>query len=323
MARKTAFDKKLDRIAELRSCSHDDATERELEKLLADSNALIVSRAAAVVGSREVTRLVPHLVAALERLLQARAKDDKGCLAKEAIAKSLEELRNDAPEPFLAGARHVQLEGTFDGTIDTAAGLRAVCAVALTRFSHEWEAMRTLADLLADPEAVVRSEAARALGQVVDSGTAELLLRLKSQLGDTEEEVVESTFASLLAIDDEYYAFVESRLLKAGSATVRAAAMALGLSQDRARATTVLLNAWEATRGPTRELVLVPLALTKTEEAFAFLCRVVRREDKRYALEALRALSVFPSTDEQRELVREAAEAHVDRAVIEAHDRLF
>ena len=69
----------------------------------------------------------------------------------------------DEEDAYRAALRHVQREPVWGGSEDTAGPLRATAAFALVRMNPR-DLVVLLADLLADPDKVARSGAAKALG---------------------------------------------------------------------------------------------------------------------------------------------------------------
>src|SRR5262249_46175669 len=104
----------------------------------------------------------------------------------------------DDDEAFRHGVRHVQLEPVWGGRADTAAPLRALCALGLVQVGSP-EAMIELATLLADPEADARIGAAHALGNC--GLAAAPLLRFKVLTGDSESAVLSECLSGLMKID--------------------------------------------------------------------------------------------------------------------------
>ena len=115
-----------------------------------------------------------------------------------AIACALFNFDYDSAELYLSGVRHVQTEPVWGGSSDTAAELRAICAMGLanTRFPGK---LRALVDLLVDREWQARAGAARALA-ATGCEAALLLLRSKALSGDCEE-VLSDCFGGLLTTE--------------------------------------------------------------------------------------------------------------------------
>src|SRR5262245_47582320 len=102
---------------------------------LADALALghyrVVAKAARLTGDALLYDLVPALLAAYRRFLDKPVKSDPNCYAKKAIARALVALDCEDVEFFLAGLTLKQMEPIWGGTADTAADVRASCALGL------------------------------------------------------------------------------------------------------------------------------------------------------------------------------------------------
>ena len=197
---KQAFDKKIEELEALRSCPSSASTTDQLRKALRDRNNFLVSKAAAPAGELGLRDLIPDLESAFDWFLVNAAKSDPQCWAKNAIARALKALEHDDPSVFIRGCKHVQLEAIWGGRADSAATLRATCALALAACSLDRaKILQHLVDLLVDPETPVRVDAARAIAQLPGWDSA-LLLRLKALAGDKEPEVSGQCFTCLLDI---------------------------------------------------------------------------------------------------------------------------
>jgi len=102
-----------------------------IAQFLAHKSNLLVAKAAKLAGEAGIESLEPQLVAAFHRFMKNPAVTDKGCEAKTEIVRALEAMGAAEPEVFLAGIRHVQMEGAYGPPIDTAVGLRAASAMGL------------------------------------------------------------------------------------------------------------------------------------------------------------------------------------------------
>src|SRR3979490_904500 len=116
----------LEQLGKLRSATPAEAIP-PLRKALGDKSNLIVAKAAKIAGESMIRELIPDLLAAYKRHFEDPVKRDPQCWAKNAIAKALREMEYGEAEPFLRGARYVQLEPVWGGEQDTAAALRGIC----------------------------------------------------------------------------------------------------------------------------------------------------------------------------------------------------
>ncbi len=156
------IERELEELAALRSCETEVVRTHAFRKALNDKVNVIVAKAATLVAEMQLQTLVPDLYLAFDRLLTDPLKSDPKCWGKEAIAKALKNLEHAESTIFLKGVRHVQLEPVWGGEEDTAANLRATCALALlqctdlTRDDKLWLVM----PLLTEKSASLRKDAA-------------------------------------------------------------------------------------------------------------------------------------------------------------------
>jgi hypothetical protein len=68
-------------------------------------------------------------------------------------------------------------------------------------------------------------------------------------------------------------------------------------------------------------MLLLPIALTRCEEALALLLDVVRDEHADSAAAAVKALSIYSDNPERRALIREAVLMPDDRVIAAAYER--
>lgn len=305
-----SFDEKRARIKALAAAPTSAAP--ELRRFLADKNGYLVGEAAHVASELGLRELVPDLAAAFGRLLDDPVKSDKGCSGKNRIVEALLALEADEPDVYLAGIHHVQREPAFPEAIDTAAGLRGLCAHALFHIGHS-RALTEVAPLLADPEPVTRAEAASALGgSGLDAAAA--LLHLKVLTGDGEPDVLGACYLGLLRQAPSRYLPVVSRALQKGAAGVaEAAALALGESRVP-EALTVLQEALSAVgQGHLGESILLGIALSRSEEGNAFLLSLVERAPHGRAAAALSALALHRHDEALVERIRQILGARGSR----------
>ncbi len=284
----------------------------ELRAALGDRSSHAVAKAAEIAGERELTALEPDLAAAFERLLVDAPRADKGCLGKTAIAEALVRIGAERAELYRAGARHVQLEPVWGGRADTAARLRAACAMGLVRMGDP-HAYDVAAALLVDPEAPARMGAAEALGHGV-AYVATPLLRMKTLAGDAEARIVGECFASLLRLAPEASLPFVSAFLDASAPEVQeAAAFALGESQlaDALEP----LRRWQQRADDGGRIALLAIALLRLDAALDFLVTLVGTAPPRLARLALDALAAPCERAAVRERVLRAARDREDGAL--------
>lgn len=311
MARKTALDRKLARLSELRALPESEALLQELRQSLGDKSPHVVARAVKLIGEREITELVPTVEANLERFTVEPTRSDKGCLAKTAIIKCLVQLEQGSAEIFLRGLHTVQMEPSYGGPVDTAVELRSYSAMGLSATAYPHTVLE-LVTALTDPEPPVRRAAIQALG-AAGGLEVEPLLRFKALSGDREPQVVSDALEVLLAIaPGRSLSFVERFLDSRDEDIAEAAALALGAS--RCEAAFELLTARIENRidsSFTRTLLL-SLSMLRRENSIAYLLDLVAKAPRRRAEHALQALAIHRYDDKIRERVMEHLAARPD-----------
>ena len=264
-----------------------------LKKALGESHYRVVAKAARLAEDALHYELEPLLLAAFARLLEQPVKQDPSCIAKKAIARALVALDCGAVELYLRGLRYRQLEPVWGGTTDTAADVRASCAMGLVASGYS-RALVELTALVADAEAAGRIGAVRAIA-CGNPREAELLLRTKALVGDAEPQVVGECFTGLLTVEpDESIAFVAGYLSHADGALRELAALALGESRLDA-ALAPLKEAWgDVLVGDELRRALVRAAAAhRSEAAFDWLLALVAEARVPIALEVVEALALY------------------------------
>lgn len=283
-----------DKLAELATLGKEPDTleaRKQLHKHLASKISLIVARGAEIVAHLEDHEFTPDLIAAFHRFMKDPAKTDKGCAAKTAIVKALVAAECDDEEVFLAGVRYFQHEPTWGGRSDTAAQLRALCGLGLVQIGSP-EAMKELAALLADREADARIGAAGALGHC--GATAAPLLRLKVLTGDEEPAVLSECLNALMkASPRASFEFVARFVDRSYESLYEHAALAL--AESRVSGVFELLQEkWTATFDRDfKQSLLLPIGLTRCEEARDFLVSVLETGEVRLGTAAINALTIY------------------------------
>ena len=270
----------------------------QFAKALASKSNLVAAKAARIVGQSQWRELTGDLARAFERFRQQGARLDKGCTALTAIARALFALDYDDAELYLKGTKHVQMEAVWGGSTDTAAELRAVCAMGLagTRHPHK---LRELVPLLVDAQWQTRAGAVRAIA-TVGSEAASLLLRFKALSGDPEPEVQSDCFGSLIALE--------------GAAGVQfvagfgdeSAILALGASRRADSVEWLIAKFGVVADFETKRSLLVGLAASRTDAAIGFLIGVIREGSARISEIAVAAMEVNRGDERLREAVQKA-----------------
>jgi hypothetical protein len=287
-----AFEQALAELSAARADPYATGAAKALRRALSGRSNLLAATAAEIIGEWELDGFTAELTGAFNRFLIDAVRSDPTCAAKIAIVEALNRLSYNDGELFARGLRHVQMEPVYGGRIDTAAGLRAACALGLAR-SDPPDVLLELAGLLADPEADARAGAARAISVAARPGGAPLLW-YKAQIGDNEMIVMGECFAALLRLEPERAVpLVVERLQGEHEVLAETAALALGESRLPA-ALPPLLAAWENPGGPAlRRTILTAIALHHSDEAFDFLCGLADGAPAAEAEAALAALAIF------------------------------
>ncbi|MHB8875973.1 MAG: HEAT repeat domain-containing protein [Myxococcaceae bacterium] len=305
MKRPSAFDKKLERLRELRRLPAEQAA-KELREFLAAKQPYLVAKAAEAIGELELQGLGAELSGAFERLL-AGDQPDSGCIAIAKVVEALGKLEVHAPEAYLRGLRLVRMEASGPGFIDTAVSVRIECAHALMTIHHP-HALFEVTPLLADPEAAVRAGGAHTIARSPADGAA-AVLQLKLLIGDPEPEVLGACMAGLLASAPERFVPVVGDYLDGEDlGLAELAAIALGESH-RPDAVEVLVGALERQAPSSLSAsILLALALARSDRAQEQLFAVLEGHDERFAEQALTALAVLRHRPGVEERVKAAVE---------------
>lgn len=306
MAQRQSIEDRLNRLKEIRSQSLSPDEVEELRAAIGSANNVVAAAGARAAARCQCGELAPDLVACFERFLE-RPQKDKGCRAKLEAAKALDDLGHRDADTFLRGSRHVQMEPAYGGPEDTAAELRGVCALALVRIGHPRTLYR-LTDLLADPQPGPRQTAARALG-FLGGRESELLLRLKALSGDSEPPVSGECFAALMRAAPKGSLDFVARFLEAeDGAVAEQAAVAIGESREQGAFKALRTHRENCTDFELASALLLPIALTRHDEAFEYLLGVVEDGPRVQAVAALDALRLFDDHGERRREVERAVE---------------
>jgi hypothetical protein len=290
---------------------------RALVKALRGANNVMAARAADMAGRGGMAELAGELAAAFARCMEQPLKRDKGCLAKNAVIDALTALEHDDTDLFLRGIRHVQMEPSWGPPVDTAGYLRGKCAFALAQSGYPDTAFEVAA-LLFDRETQPRRAAIQTLVYLASEGV-ELLLRAKAVAGDEEPSIWAECLSALLQLNAErHLPFVAGYLTHGDAAVAEGAALALGETR-LPEAFAVLKAHWEESIDPAfKERLLLPMALLRRDEAFAFLLDAVAQSHRNTAAAAVRAMALYVGDPDRRERIRRAVDARDERNVSEA-----
>lgn len=290
MGARENFEQELARLNAVRAAPGEGEGPEALSRALAARSNLLVARAAEIIGEWELKQYVPELAAAFERFLIDGVRRDPTCAAKIALVETLNQLEVTNSDLFLRGLRHVQPEPVWGGHEDTAARLRAACALGLAR-SDPPDALLELAGLLADKETDARLGAIQAIAGAARPGGAPLLW-FKAHIGDDETIVLYHCYVALLALEPaRALPFVGGRMIDDLPARAEAAALALGASR-LPQALPLLTTAWEsAPETVFRRTILSAMATLADDAAFSFLLDLLADGSPSDSAAALAALA--------------------------------
>jgi len=319
----TPLAKKIADLNELRSGPDIASKVKYLREGLADRSSHVVRKSAELSAELGKVELRPELLTAYARMFVNPLKKDPGCLAKTAIAEALVKLDCQDIDSCRQGIRYQQYEPVWGGQQDTAAQLRAVCAVGMLGCATCMEAINAFADLLADPCKPARIGAARAISGL-GSWEGVPLLRLKLQLGDEDAEVVGECCSALLAIAPDDGVDLVTRLLSSKQSDLRIqAALALGESRSQP-AFEPLCACWQAEREPSlRGMLLTCIGLLRSTESREFLVSLIRGPDATEAADAIQALAPYSMIDEVCQQVADAVKESAHRQLRATFEKEF
>ena len=313
MAKRLSIDERINALAKFRRgpCSPE-AIQATTAGLLDKSN-LVVAKAVVVARELMMTTLVPDLVTAFDRFINDPILD-KGCAALTAIVEALQTFAGSESAVFLKAIRHVKMEAAYGEPIDAAVKLRCEAAYGLVRMGYR-DVMWELAALLADADRECRIAAARGIGHsMADAGLP--LLKFKILSGGRDNEVAAECFASLIQIDaGKSIPFLAPYLESPDVALRDAAALALGGTR-KSEAFDLLTKSY-ALRidSEFRGVLLLAMAMQRTEPAIAFVVLVIANGDSKTATNAVKALSIYPRDGMLKSRIEEAARSRSDGLV--------
>lgn len=296
MATRKTTETELAELAAIETDPTSDAAGAALRDALGSRSNFVIARAAAIIAEWELPGFGPEMTAAFEQLLIDPLRRDPTCTGKRALAEAGVRTGSLDESVYLAGLAHYQLEPVYGGRDDTAAALRATCALGLARSGHA-DGLRLLAELLADPELDARLGAVQAIPYVSQPGALPLLW-YKTIMGDEEPAVMLACFNALLLMSsDEAVGLVARYLGSEQAAVAESAALALGESRLPA-ALPLLLESWEQATDPSvRRTILLALALLRSDEGVEALLQVLVEGSKADKLAALDALELYRHDD--------------------------
>ena len=274
-------------------------------KALGAKSNLVIAKAARLIGAAQWIELNNEMVSAFDRMIEKGAGLDKGCAAMIAIARALVQLEFDAPDLYLRGIHHIQMEASWGPSVDTAAELRAVCAMGLANGTYPHK-LGELVPLLADNESRVRVGAIRAVA-VVGNEAASLLLRFKMFTGDGDADVMLDCFTAILSLESSAGIALVAPFAKSRDDEIREAAiLAMGASRRKDAAAWLVTEFGNVADPAGRKCILLSLSTSRVEAAIEFLLDLIRTANLPTAALATDALSIHGRDRQTREQVEAA-----------------
>jgi len=306
MAKRVSTEEKLGMLRELEKGPVSPDMIEELSRAISGANNILVAKASQVAGKRGIIDLIPNMVKAFDRFMKNPIRTDKGCLAKESIIEALDTLCYEEVDIFVRGIKYNQREPSYLGANDTAAVLRGKCAFALSRIGYS-EIFFDLCGLLMDSESQSRIAAAITLGNL-PRDESELLLRIKILAGDKEPSVLKECFTSLIRINPERsITFIAEFLTPKDTILSELAAFALGESRQESAFEILRKQRENIMYSVFQDMLLLPIAMTRIEEAFEYLLEVIKSDHQESAVEAVKACLMIYRRDDCRRRIKEAA----------------
>jgi HEAT repeats len=300
----------LDRLAQLRTAPISQEAIASISQILASKYGVAVAQAARLVETRQITPLIPQLVASFSRFMSHPAETDPSCLAKTGIAEALYRLNYSEETLFLQGIRHIQLEPVWGGQTDTAATLRGTCAMGLVRMNYP-HVLTELGDLLADPEPPARIAAARAIAYS-ENAAGVPLLRLRARVGDEPPVVAECLIALLKLAPQQSLDFAAHFLHDPQPQTQELTALALGESH-LADAFEPLQQWWKTTAdAELQQTALLAIAMLRHDAAMQFLLELIANRPIKVAQAAIAALEPYKTDKNLWQQVQTAVQQRDD-----------
>ena len=263
-APRLSLEDRLEALGALRGDPDSGVTLKTLREHLGLKQNMLVAKTARLAAEFGHTALVGEMQDAFERFLERPVETDSQCIAKNGIATALLELESPTPDLFRRGMRHIQMEPTWGGQVDTAIELRSNCVLG---FAQTGGATLEILPLLLDPGLPVRLAAAQALGATA-TPAAEASLRLKALHGDPEPEVITQCCLELLRLSPRSsLLFVDDLLTHADASRRAALALALGesrLEEGVERLREMLAEAFDPEQ---RRAILLALVTSRRDEA--------------------------------------------------------
>lgn len=249
-----------------------------LLEALADKSPYVAALAAEALGDGADDRAALVLTEKFGALCADGPKLDPGCHIRANLAFSLGRLEyRPASDMLRLGIKIVQVEAVGGVPFDTAAHLRANCALALTQL-RDPECVRDIALLLFDRsrlDPTAKAEPRRAAAQALSiTGRLEarLPLTLKLVYPENEEpEVLQECMTALVGLEDPHALEVLEPYLEHSDRRLAAYSALMIARTQSPGAATLLAAAIPSFSGDTLKAVVLALATVRAPEAYDHL----------------------------------------------------
>ena len=293
-----------ERISAVKAAANLDSAERQalLLDALTDKSHYVSALAAEALGEHADDKVALAMTERLAYLSEDGPTRDPGCHIRANLAFALGRLDyRPASDALRVGIRTTQIEAVGGVPFDTAAHLRANCALALAQI-RDPDCVRDISLLLFDrggfarlgPDPTVKMEPRKAAARALClSGSVAARLPLTLRLVHPENEapeVLQECMQALVGLEDPYALEVLEPYLKHQDAHLAAYA-ALMIAQTQAPEAAALLSAAivRLSGDPLRATVLA-LSTLRTPEAYDALLALTRSDRESVRLAAVDAL---------------------------------
>lgn len=270
-----------------------------LLQALKDRSNYVAALAAEALSKTADDEAAPAMVERFEHLSEDGLKRDPGCHTRSHLAFAFGRLEyGPAVAALRIGIRTVQIEAVGGVPFDTAAHLRANCALALAQLRAPG-ALRDIALLLFDRSVAFTTEpqkvAAQALARLADpAALIPLSIKLTFSEGEAPEVLAECMEAVVQLEDPRALELLEPYLHDPDQAL--AAHAALMIAQTHApEAPALLRQTVRRLSGNPLKATVLALTILRSDEAFAVLRDLAEEEREEVRLAVVEALAGAPN----------------------------
>ena len=296
-----------DRIRAVKQLSRlsDSESQPLLLRALRDASNYVAALAAEALGTGADDDAADIMAERFTYLCEEGLKRDPGCHIRAHLALALGRLDyRPATDLMRAGIRIVQIEAVGGVPFDTAAHLRANCAIALAQL-HAPGAVRDIALLLFDrsgnatararPDPAIKVEprkaAAQALAYLADPCGLIPLAIVLTHPEDEEAEVLQECMQAVVELEDPRALELLRPYLTHSDPHLAAYAGLMVARTGESEAPALLCELAERLTGDPLRAVVIPLSTIRSEAAFAAVCSLAQEGREALRLAAIEALA--------------------------------